>query len=314
MNVFAYLFGQTPEAHPAVERAVNAVEPLLKQTGDYPEAFRAPVQAALEYAHELAMRVPGPVTISRESYASDPLVHALFPSLNSIVDAMDCSLPLHDHLQQFPAGGEVYALMGMRRIEKAVVGMRLSGQLVQHDVVQNMVYFTSHTVDHPAPSEAQARELIAMSLFDRLIGKVAQRIAQRKERRLALQQEKEVVSAQLRNADKSSRADLELRLARLLDELQETIGSLELGRYPDDFVAILLDPAPHLRLEQVEIRLDSMGIKHPENETGGGHPIVFDELIGYDRRNWTVTLVRCSGLEHEAFSSRLDRAWRSLSV
>lgn len=315
--MFAHLFGQkqqAPDLLPAIDHAITSVEPLLKQVSGYPDAYVAPVSTALAYAHSLATSLPGPLTINRESYASDPLVHALFPSIESVTEAMSSSLPLQTHLSQSPAEGELYALMGMRRFEKNVVGMQLSGQLVQHDVIQNMVYFTSHTIDNPAPSEAQAREKIAMSFFDRLIAKVAQRIAQRKQGQQALLQEKDLLVAQLRSADEAARPALEEKLVRLIDRLQAAVGTLELERYQEDFAAILLDPAQHLRLEQTPIKLDSMGIRRPDEDTTQGSVIVFDDLIGYDRRNWTVTLVRCGDIPFEAFASRLERAYRTLSI
>lgn len=319
MEVFAHLFGHalsqpTPDLMPAIERAVNAVEPLLKQAGGYPDAYRAPIQSALEYARSLADQVPGPVSINRESYAGDPLVHALFPSVESVADALDSSLALQNYLREHPADVEVYALMGMRRIEKRVAGMRLAGQMVQRDVMQNMVYFTSHTIDNPAASETQAREQVAMSMFDHLVGKVSQRIARRKQEKQALLQEKDTLMMRLRMADEGSRPVLQERLTRLLAELQDAIGALELDRYQDDFVAVLLDPAQHLRLDQTPIRLDSMGIRRDNAGEAHGKTIVFDDLIGYDRRNWTVTMVHCSGLHYEEFASRLERAYRTLTV
>ncbi|MCK9201905.1 MAG: hypothetical protein M0P59_09725 [Gallionella sp.] len=318
MNVFAHLFGhepsQPPDLLPAIERAVNGVEPLLKQTSGYPDDYRAPIQSALEYARTLAAQLPGPVEINRESYAGDPLVHALFPSVESVADALGSSLALQNHLREYPTDGEVYALMGMRRIEKAVVGMRLTGEVVQHDVMQNMIYFTSHTIENPAASEVHARELVAMSLFDRLIGKVAQRIAQRKQEKQVLMQEKDVLMAQLRAADEHSRPALQEQLARLVADLQSAIGTLELDHYQEDFVAVLLEPAQHLRLAQTAIRLDSMGIRRDNAGEAHGETIVFDDLIGYDRRNWTVTMVHCSDLQYEEFASRLERAYRTLTV
>ena len=319
MNVFAHLFGHessppTPDLLPAIERAVNAVEPLLKQAGGYPDAYRAPIQSALEYAHALAAQIPGPVAINRESYARDPLVHALFPSIESVTDALGSSLALQNHLRASPADGELYALMGMRRIEKAVVGMHLTGQVVQHDVMQDMVYFISHTIENPAASETQARELVATSLFDRLIGKVAQRIALRKQEKQRLLLEKDTLMARLHAADEHSRPALQEQLARLMTELQSAIGTLELDRYQDDFVAVLLDPAQYLRLDQTPIRLDSMGIRRDNAAETHGETIVFNDLIGYDRRNWTVTMVHCTDLQYEEFASRLERAYRTLTV
>jgi hypothetical protein len=317
MNAFSHLFGREPARPallPVIERAVDGVEPLLRQAGGYPDAYSKPIQSALEYARSLADQVPGPVTVSRESYAGDPLVHALFPSVESVSDALDSSLALQNHLREFPADGELYALMGMRRIEKRVAGMRLSGQMVQRDVMQDMVYFTSHTIEGPASSEADAREQVALRFFDRLVEKVAQRVAQRKREKQSLLQEKDTLMMRLRMADEDSRPVLQERLTRLLAELQDAISALELDRYREDFDAVLLDPAQHLRLDQTPIKLDGMGIRRDNAAESNGKTVVFDDLVGYDRRNWTVTMVRCTGLQYEEFASRLERAYRTLSV
>jgi hypothetical protein len=317
MNAFSHLFGREPAQPallPVIERAVDGVEPLLRQAGGYPNAYREPIRSALEYARSLADQVPGPVTLNRESYAGDPLVHALFPSVESVAETLDSSLALQNHLREFPADGELYALMGMRRIEKRVAGMRMSGQMVQRDVMQDMVYFTSHTIESPAASEADARERVALNFFDRLVEKVAQRIAQRKREKQSLLQEKDTLMMRLRMADEDSRPVLQERLTRLLAKLQDAIGALELDRYREDFDAVLLDPARHLRLDQTPIRLDGMGIRRDDAAESHGKTVVFDDLIGYDRRNWTVTMVRCTGLQYEEFASRLERAYRTLTV
>jgi hypothetical protein len=319
MSMFGNLLGHDgkgspPELLSAIERAVTCVEPLLRQLSGYPESYRKPVAAALEYAHSLASSVPGPVMIGREFYAKDALVHILFPSLDSVADAICSSLALQDYLREFPDVNELYALMGMRRFEKSLVGMELSGQTIQRDVVQKVVYFTSHTLENPAPSEQQARERVAASFFDSLVGKVKKRVEGRKQIKQSQLLEKDMLVARLRKANETDRPVLEKELASLLDRLQSTINSLELGSYMGDFDAVLLNPELYLRLDQKPAILDSMGIRRDGNGAGRGEEFVFNELIGYDRRDWTITLVRCSNLQKESFSTRLETAYRKLVI
>jgi len=111
MGVFGHLFGHrseqvNPELLAAIDRAVSAVEPLLKQMSGYPDSYRKPVAAALEYARVLAASVPGPVTIDRESYAGDAYVHALFPSVDLIREALCVSQAIQEFQREFPAGDE----------------------------------------------------------------------------------------------------------------------------------------------------------------------------------------------------------------
>ena len=317
MEAFGHLFDHGGELDhsallPAIERAVSAVEPLLKQVGGYPDSYRKPVTAALEYAHYLAANVPGPVTVDRGTYASDAFVHALFPDIDAVAEAIHSSQALQDYQRKFPGSDELYALMGMRRIEKKMVGVALSGQTVQRDVVQKVVYFTSHTIDNPAPSEQQARERIAVNFFDSLVGKVKKRVEQRKQDKQSKLLEKDMLMARLRMANGRDNPVLEEQLAGMINTLQATVSSLELGNYAADFEAVLLHAEEHLSLKQTPIVLDRMGIRHTTDNEDRGKMIMFNDLVGYDRRDWTVTMVRCSNLQNESFAEKLDKAYRKL--
>jgi hypothetical protein len=323
MSLFGQLFGHRseqgherdgPALLPAIERAVTVVEPLLKQVGGYPGRYRKPVAAALEYAQHLASIVPGPVKVDRESYAKDAYVHALFPDIHAVTESICASVALHEYQHNHPARDEFYALMGMRRIEKKVVGMELSGEVVQHDVVQKAVYFTSHTIDNPAPTENQAREQVAISFFDSLTGKVKQRVEQRKHGKQSLMLEKDMLLSRLRTAKARDKPALEAQLARFMEGLQAIVGSLELSNYVEDFEAVLLRPEEYLRIDQTPIVLDSMGIRRATDDAEWGDAIMFHDLIGYDRRDWTVTMVHCSNLQSESFAEKLDRAYRRLAI
>jgi hypothetical protein len=317
MDVFGHLFGHgsgegNPAPDTAIERAVSAVEPLLKHMSGYPDSYRKPVSTALEYAHRLSADLPGPVTVDRESYAKDPFVHSLFPSADLIQDGLCASHSLRDYQRKFPASDELYALMGMRRSEKTLAGMELSGQIEQRDVLQKAVYFSSHTIEDPAPTEQMARDLAAMSFFDSLVSKVRIRIGLRKQELLSQIQEKDLLTDLLLAANARKRPALELELSRTMKGMQATGSSLELRNFITDFEAVMLHPEEHLRMIQTPIVLDSMGIRRDVGDTSLGEAIVFNDLIGYDRRDWTVTMVRCNNLRSVSFAAKPDNAYRKL--
>ena len=297
MDLFRHLFGlnqkDPPELLSAIERAVSLVEPQLKHSSQYPKAFRKPVRTALDYAHNLAYSVPGPIAVNLDSYAHDAYVHAIFPSMDHVSDAFRASHAIQDYLRENPATDEIYALMGMRRREKATMGIELSGEVIQRDVPQNVVYFISHTVVDPAPSERQSRERVAWGFFNNLVRKVTERMAQRKQELQSQQQEMDLLMARLHAADAQSRPALQKELSRMLSSLHALTRSLDLSNYLDDFKDVLLNPEQHLRLDQFPMILDSMGIKREAGENNQGKPIIFNDLIGFDRRDWTVTMVHC---------------------
>ncbi len=319
MSWLGQLFGHEQESDDpallvAIERALSQVEPRLMQTSGYQASYQKPVAHALAYANSLAALVPGPVEINRESYAKDALVHALFPSADFVNDAFCASSVLNDYYHHNPDADELYALMGMRRVEKNLLGIEYSGTLLQRDVEQSVVYFTSHTIENPASTEQQARAQVTLSFFDSLVGKVKKRVeARRLEQRLKLQ-EKDSLVARLRAADVHTRARLEVEFADMLASIQSDTGSQDVSHYLEDFEAVLLHPEQYLRLDQTPIILDRMGVKRESIDLGQAESVLFNELIDFDRRNWTVTIVHCRNMRSASFADRLEKSYRQLAV
>ena len=298
----------------AIEHAVNRVEPQLKLAGGYPNAYRKAVKNALEYARSLALSIPGPIEISLDSYARDAYVHAIFPSMENVSEAFRTSQVMQEYLRQYHTNDEVYALMGMRRYEKNILGMELSGDIIQHDVPQHAVYFISHTFASPAPNEMPAREQMTWMFFDKLLDKVAGRIASRKQEMQSLRLKLDSLSADLHTANPEARPVLEAKLSEILTGMSSLARSLDLNNYPADFEAVLLNPEKYLHLNQSPMILDSMGIKRDSDGTARGEKIIFNDLIGFDRRDWTVIIVHCRNIQSETFAARLEAAYRTLSI
>ena len=319
MSLFEQLFGhhqekEMPVLLSAIERAVSGVEPLLRQTRGYRGIYRQSVARALEYANTLAASVPGPVVVNRETYARDAFVHALFPSVDIVMEAFCASMAVRNYYREFPDTDELFALMGMRRVEKSMMGLALSGEIIHRDVVQQSVYFTNHTIENIAPTEKQSRELIALSFFDNLVGKVKKRVEARKQGKETQLQEMNLLIARLRTADAQHRPALEDQLSRMLASMQSSAASQDLSNYIEDFEAVLLNPQQHLRLNQIPIVLDSMGIRRERADASQDEAVLFSELLDFDRRNWTVTMVHCSNMRNEALEIKLEKAYRKLAI
>lgn len=319
MGLFAQLSGRnqlkdTPILLAAIERAINGVEPLLKQVNGYQRSFRKSVATALEYANGLSERVPGPVVLNRETYAKDPFVHALFPSVDYVMDAFCTSMAVRDYYRNFPDTGELFAMMGMRRVEKNIIGVELSDKMLQLDVMQKAVYFTSHTIEYLAPTEKQSREMIALSLFDSLVGKVKIRAVARQQNKQLLLKEKNVLASRLRTANVLTRPALQEQLSRLIEKLQTTAGALDMKSYIEDFEAVMLHPEKHLQINQIPVTLDRMGISRENGNSSDNDIVLFSDIVDFDRRNWTVTMVHCSHMQNEGIADNLEKAYRKLVI
>ena len=301
-----------PGLQAAVERAVDLVEPRLKLAGGYPDRYREPVAHALAYCQTLAAQVPGPIAVNREAYARDPLVHALFPSVDEIRAAMCVSQAMRDFRKTYPYATDVYALMGMRRRESKVFGMEMQGETLKRDVPQEVVYFADHTLADPAPSEVEARERIAIGFFDSLMAHVAERMMARRGERAELEIEKAKLLDDLHGASAEARPALENQLRELLSRSQSLQQLLDLRQYGEDFMAVLMAPERYLYLERTAISLDGMGVRRAGQD---GEEIQFCDLIGRDRRRWTVTMVHCGNVLGEVtLSERLATGQRWLGL
>lgn len=299
----------------AIERAIYQVDPRLKQAGGYPGRYRPSVARAWSHARELASRIPGPVSLDREGFIRDPLVHALFGAADDIQRVLCLSPAMQAWLgDNAGAGDEVYALLSMRRNEKDVLGMETEGELMRRDVAQRQVSFSDHALSCVAATEARTRTLIAWNLLDSLVSRVARLVDDLRQEKQTLEQERDELLARLRGAAPERRATLQGQLDELLGRLRQAVQRLDLRamahHFDDEFTA----PAEYVHLGARELRLDGMGVVRRADEAVSSQALTFTDLSGFDRRRLTVLLVRCRRAELPSLAERLDTAGRMLAA
>jgi len=304
-----------PRFQEAIERAVYLVEPLLKQSSGYPGRYRAVLGRTLRYADQLAAAFPGPVELDHEHFARDPFVHALFGSQDILQHSLSLSRAMQEYRRRPDAGsGDIYALMGMRRNEKHTFGMEAEGEILRRDVAQQTVSFSDHTLSCISASEAETRALVAWSIFDSLVARVASHLEGLRQEKSTLDKQRDDHMARLRGSTGERRAALELELGMLLRGLSDATQRLNLDRIPGYFEERLQSPETLVRLERQARRLDGMGILRARDDPSTSHLLDFTDLLGQDRRRWTVTLVHCQQQELPPLSERLEDANRWLAI
>lgn len=302
------------ELHNAITWAVDRIEPLLKHVGGFPDRYRKPIANALEYARTLADKIPGPVSITPEAYASDPLVRTMFALPDDLHSAMGASRAMQSFLLEHPGTTKVYALICMRRKVKDLFGMELQGDILRRDVRQEAVFFTDYTIAEPGLTETESRAAIARGFFESLVFHVANRIDARKLERANLEVERDRLLTELRSAPAEQRGEMRARLDEVLSRLGGVIDSLDLVHYFRDFEAVMHEPEKHLYLVRTEMNLDSMGIVRQPTSSDSDE-IVFCDLIGRDRRRWTVVMMYCDHVEGGAsIAERIEKAERWLGL
>lgn len=271
-----------------IERAVDTVEPLMRMVSGYERKLAPAVRHALDYCAALAASVPGSIDVSQQAFGTDSLVHSLFASSGDIGDMLGKSRELRGFLAE-PAtcpGEQFYALLGMRKREKAVMGMAMRGDMVQREVPQRLLYFADHTLGEFGGDVESTRQRLRTAAFDGLTQSFARCIEDlRKERRDSR------TEWQLQRA-----AAREIRGERhlVLEERQrQAIASLVPERVLEAFVEWLAAPEGRLYLKPTVVTVDRMGVISNDPDAGGSFSTLnFPELVGRDQRHWIVVVAR----------------------
>lgn len=216
----------------AIEHAVDTVDPLLRTVSGYERRLAGGVAGALAYGQQLAGKVPGPLAVDRGAFAADETIHAVFAAPDAIGEMLGRSRALRDFLGSSGsgAGDRLFALLGVRRREKAVSGIVASAGVIRRDVPQRLLYFADHTLGELACSEAEARRLLQAATLDSLARGFAACVAELRQQRLDMRTALQVERA--RNGRSERHQELEARR-------REAVASLAPQRLLDAFVAWL---------------------------------------------------------------------------
>lgn len=269
--------------------AIKVIDPRLQAFGNYPRAYVNSIEAAYGYAEKLAKSLPAPIVLSPVRFAADPLLHALFSDVEAINSTVRDSREIKHYCRHHgqPEGGELFALMGMRRHEKTVLGREIQGDESQPEVQQTMVYFDSHTLSLPAAERETFTERLTQHLFDSLLQSFRMQITDSLNQKRELEAERDIMATRQRSHSQPLNGGEEARLDSLRRELARLEEEYSLSNYSSLLAQFIENRQQHLRLEQNEIPIDMRGVKRESNERLAGR-FTFHDLIGRDRRRWTL--------------------------
>lgn len=295
---------------PAIERAVQTVDPLLKTVSGYERKLAPAVSHALAYCEELAGNVPGPVDVSSRTFSADPLVHALFAAPGDIGDMLGKSRELREFLVD-PAhcdGDDFFALLGMRQREKAVSGMALQGEMLRVDVPQRLLYFADHTLGELGGDAETTRQRLKTAAFDGLAQGFAERVA-------ALRKEREDARTAWSMEQAGAATGRTERREALQERQRQATAALEPSVMLDAFAEWMAAAETRLYLKPTVVTVDRMGVISPNPEAGDNFSTLnFPELVGRDRRHWIVMVARISRQDAVDALRRQQQANRYLII
>ena len=320
----------------AMERVISGTDPRLVAVSGYKRKLRPAVEKSVGYVINVVDRLPPSVELSRKTFGTHPLLRALFVSPRHVQDVLTRSPPVRLFTQaQTVVPERGYALLGVQRGERTVLGMELQGEAVQREVRQTSVSFAEHQLTEVTGDEDATRWELKKNAFDHLVERALVRIASARSRKDQLKNTRSLLESKLKSmrqgnwgfetmlktgeqTDKETPdidlATIESQVAEIEAELR-TLGSdgATLDKSLQEVAAVLERPEANLRVDRIRLTLDAMGIKRSEEMEKGVTTLEMDEVfLGENAPRFIIQLVNFSLDEIPSGADLLAKAARSL--
>lgn len=257
------------------------------------------VRHALAYCDGLVAQLPPPVSLDGASITSDPLLHAMLPSAEHLLEVLGASPALRQLVSDGGGGdGEVHALLVARRRDKHVFGVALEGETLVHDVAQTLVNFTDHLIVHPDRDPQKARARLRDAAVDSLFASFAGHVQSIRSDIGELEFERGLESTyvtMLRQGARADRVDLHVREIEALNaRLREDVAALQPERLMVTLAEHLSAPERALSLREVVLHVLRSGVVVEDSAAGEDEvlTLAFRELQSRDRRRHVILPVR----------------------
>ena len=283
-----------PDTQAGLGRVADLVGKALGVTPGFAARLTEPVRHARAFCAQIVDALPPPVTVNRQGFASDPLVHALFASADDIGTMLATSGQVRAYLAEPPLQQEdgFIALMAARRVDKRVFGVALQGEVVVADVPQTLLQFSNQTLILPAEDIASARNTFLKAAFDSLLLTFSGHLAHAREAYSALQIEREMERTSQR-CQPAGAPFPERRIAALDERLQQQFQSLQPEAVIAELAGFLMQPEQALGLDPVRLWVTRRGVIQEEAaHDADAASVCFMELKSRDRRRHLVLPVR----------------------
>ena len=302
-----------PDNQAELQRIAALVDKTLAVTPGFATRLAAPIAHAREFCAQLVDSLPPAVMIDRPSFASDPLVHALFASANDIGAMLTASEPVRTYLAEPRSWQEdsFIALLAARRVDKKVLGVALQGEIITTDVPQTLLQFSNQTIILPADNPASARDAFLKAAFDSLLLTFAGHLARSRETYRSLQTEREM--ERVRQRSQASAIFPERRITALDERLQQQFQALRPEGIINELADFLMQPEQALSLDPMRLWVTRRGvIQEGADHDADAASILFMELKSRDRRRHLVlpVRVRCTEAREALAHAKETRAAR----
>lgn len=257
-NLGDYLYGsaqQSAEDRQIVESFVDASNNKMRAVHNYSDKLRGHVQALYKHVLLIAGEIPPPIDLNRRAFAADPLINTLFVVNNDIDKLFDTDPDANAYFRthnkyQVPV---VYALLTASKSEKQTLGIGMQGDLVIHDVPQQVVNFSSHKIHGLCANSEELNTALKNYLFGRVVALVKQE--------MTLRMANELVN--------TGNVSYESRVKSLSNP----------DVYLNTLIEYLENPANLLSIDKNHLKLSKLGIKLASDDQQSSNEFDIHELI-----------------------------------
>lgn len=158
---------QPHEALQILESVIDDTDDKIRLVSGYKKKLARSIDHSLHYTRQLLAQIPPPIDISSHNFACNPYVNAIFINKQELHSLFRHSSEIQEYLQNNLHNNPpyCYALLCMKKTEKSILGMRMSGDMLVKDVRQTAVDFSDHQLHSPGNSEPELREKLYKCLF-----------------------------------------------------------------------------------------------------------------------------------------------------
>jgi hypothetical protein len=321
-RVAAALFGGAePSTDDAAERqlvadvtevVVEAVEPRVRSLARYQGKLEGCICKSIAHLRAIGRERLEPVLLTRSAWNEDPRLNAFFATADDVPACLGRSSELRAFFEN-PSNREVqeaYALLGMKKEERTVLGMDLQGDSVRQGVAQVTVSFSEHRLIAPAPTLAATRLEVGRRIIQRLAQVALSRIIALDMKATELQEHKAYLGARLRLLNLArdgmegivkDPATIAEEIKTIERELKETVdGYIEaktslatLDGYIKHIDDVFSHPEQHVTLTHTPLRLSRMGVKVDDATKGPINDLTLAELSIGDNLRAAIAIARC---------------------
>jgi hypothetical protein len=291
-----------------IESVVDGTDSQIRLVRGYRKKLRDIIQSSLEFSDDIVNRIPNPLEVSSNSFVSDPYVNAFFTNVADLQSVFSHSSEIQDYMAEpHEDSAGCCALLCMRRTEKTVMGMELSGDRLNRDVLQVAVNFSDHRVYSPAPSEPKARQGLKHCLFQGLVTNALERIVKLRLASHQLQSKHQMLHASLRRnrqkiKEMNQGTDTDNKIARAIEETGLELRKVEEQmlntplmtpqRVLEQVIDVFSNPGEFVKMRKTPLRLNKMCIKISDDSPAPANQLNLTEVVIGHELPRVVTLAR----------------------